>query len=1018
MAKKTSVPQYGSIKLKPSETQAGGSALAQGNAVTFVGKGTSTTNPLPLPQSKQVIIQRGGGGGGGSSTPTPSPSGGTSPTKEEDVVIRYVGQGEGFSDVKPESIKKNEVVLYYDSKTGMLTGQSSKGYNPELQGVEVGGRYKTPGGKVVSGGVLVKDYVKQQGGINYFGTIGSPYKTSEEIKSVETKKDERNILSVNEVKPLTTAQRIEKAKISASSRLNKVLSFIPGWVDKTGVGNVASGISKSRDLGISVVTGGYADTTKYEEKESNNLYSPSIAYQTRPKIDSDFSKSTIPFQPYKTADRPIDYKTKELFRQDIGSSIRIENKIKIISDNELQKAQREYELESNKIQLQYETGKISYEEANKLLNSRREIVNKKLNERIIQKTNNELSKETDLSENERKKIINKYKTTPSDMQGRVKGVATGLSYGIPVIGQVFLYSDITANAKGIPGFLGSAVTQPIQTAKKIITEPESQGMIIGGFFTSAIKTQIATNQAKASAIAKQKNLKVVSSSTSISVGKAIKVGSDGAGNTIWKVTTNAVTKLKDKTGKVIETIRSTATANVITQLKGNVVTAYVNSITNDLKRGGLRVYKSGNKVTIKSDMTKATGVYDIYQAGKNTYFSRGGIKDFYQGTLRTRIKLTSDMFRGWKIKIDAKRTTLKQSKQYSALSDAVFKRKASYKEVKRIKGEKVIGREYIYEGKISTDLYKNLVDVRGYIQNKIQPLKISRVKINKYQRKPSVEIKPIRDTGISFDKYFIPKKIKQPRGSEAGISSGNLRILEISQRKSAKFSAQQQASSLAKISAEQRITQIKSRPVKTPTIIKVDLKPVYSLPVISQKIVSIPKTKQKDITKSTQKGYGVSAVSLSQYSKQKDSGRFAGMFISGLSEKTRADQRPTQQEQSKVTQSSKQSSAQASKLSSIFGLPGFPKTPTFKIPKIKIQTYEIPKNVKLPKANKFKEQKTQYKYKRDNFQKKMAYQPSVGSFSIGYFEDIYPGRRESGIELRPIPKADKKYFERVRKALI
>lgn len=720
----------------------------------------------------------------------------------------------------------------------------------------------------------------------------------------------------------------------------------------------------------------------------------------------------IPDVAYKAGQPPTEKKEtarekeeRERFGIITGSTIKAENESQKIVDEEAKKAQDEYDYKIRQIEKDYAAGILTRLEAMKKAEDVLKEVDKRLSDKIKVKVEDVYEKQTDLTQKEIKQRQKEWadKGKLSVLQDVAIGGVYAASWAIPGLGWGFAGSDVAQMGVQAPSLVSGLVTSPVKTIKEI--GPGIIGASITSMSISGIKNTITNNKIKTAAIAKQRNLKL-ESSNSLSVGKAIKIGVTPQGITLWKVEVKSVSRIiNKKTGKIVEKSGSVGYAEVATVSSGKAQQAVVNSLTTDFRRGGMRVYKQGNKITLKGELTKATGTFDVFGTPDRFIIARGKVPDIRQSTLR---------MKAVKEQVTAK-AKFPDISGRSAMVDSLFKRVERYREVKKIKGQKIKGMEEIYKGKVISDIYKDLINVKGYKRTYVEPLKVKFQKIKQYRRKPGKEIKPFRDIGIEYQKVFIPKKVQDTSGFLIGSGTPKPKLrLKLGGKTAAELSVKAQLKAVQDVVSLKRIEAIKKAPPKVKLKSVVQTREVINSLVGSVVIDGVRrkvKIRNREITRVK--------------SREEQQGRVTERNMEELGniltpfgvEKTRERERTIEQQRvnQMQRQQQKQMQKQMQRVTTMFSIPTIPRVPL-----------RIPPRVPTPTTPKFrydykpkKQTKKQIKaIKKKQDKQRRAYQASVASYSLSIFQKKEPTQKQfTGLEIRPIiGQSGKEYLKRVNKA--
>jgi len=721
----------------------------------------------------------------------------------------------------------------------------------------------------------------------------------------------------------------------------------------------------------------------YEEQPTySNLGNINVAYTPGAPPSSFVEKIT-----------PAQEEARKMLTLEVGGQLDADIKVKDVVNVEIGKATKKYNNEMSSIEDDYKSGKISYDEAKKENEKIYKEINEELNFNITLKSGKIYKTQTDLTQsqiNQRQKDWTE-KGKLGVLQKFGIGAVGMASWAIPFgVGTAFQAVDITQMTVEAPSLVSSLTKHPITTTTEIAP------YIIGGILSSAsisgIKSSIANTQLKAEALAKQRNLKL-STETSVSIGKALRIGIDSmTGETNWEVEFKVLSKIiNDKTGKILETAKSVGYSEVKTSSAGAAQKAVVDSLSMDLRKGGVRVYKEGNKLTIKGDLTKGQGIYDVYSPTEGLILARGKVPEIQKGIIKIKALPKEAIIR-------ARMPDISKS---SAMVDAMFKRMEKYPEVKIIKGRKVEGIEEIYKGEVWTDVFKNLIDVKGYKRITAQkefPLKIRQEKVKSYLRKPAKEMKPFRDYGIAYQKVFIPSKVGDISSLIIDTGAAKLKRLKISGRVVAEVSAKEQLEAVSKAFSLERIETIKKAPVK------IKEQKVVSMSSVTKALVggaAITGTKYK--TRLIQKE--IQPTKIQQISKQSQVYKTQQKYLTklnnlfGSSSLTRLGERAVEQQQFKVLQQQqqKQYQQQMQKVLNVFA----PIAPSVRAVRIPIQPPpKIPTIYKYKKPEYYKVKKPTKAEKKKLKQQKRAYQSSVAAYQLGIYGK--PTKRITGLEIRPM----------------
>jgi len=902
------------------------------------------------------------------------------------------------------------------------------------QGVSVGGITWGPTGTVTApapftGTPTVISYPSGGGGgTSGGGGAGVTVTTTPTLKETvaETKIDEKKLIKevekekelkklelgsgvVSAYQPLTPQQKYNQQLIQQQNIPRKFIGGVKYVGNKLGVLNLTGAITSVRDFFIEGLTGTIGKGEKEIKTEEFPYKVPKVSYTTQLNLTKPLFTTT------PTIYTPEQKTAQEFLQTDIYSGVRAETNVKNSLNDLTDKYQQQANEDAAKIQQNYNEGKINYDTAVNLQELNNNKINKKFETEANSKIKSIIDKETDLNKSQKTDILNKYKEQVKILPWQEfagAGLMTA-SWYIPYAGKVFQAADITGMVASTPGTISAFKSAPLQTTKQML--PSLVGGIIGAGIVGGIKNSITNTRLKTEAVAKQKNLKLTSE-ISINFGKAIKIGTDYAGNSIYRVKGTTVTKiLNKKTGKIVDKSVTTSSSDVIAGSSGDAIKAIVKDTSQSLRNGGIRNYKDG-KTTIKVDVAKSKGIYDVYSSGENTFVAYGKTGGIRMGEARGKVKLKEG---GMEIYTKARLDKLAKS---DAMLNAVFNLKESYPEIKNIKGRKVKGIESIYEGKATSDFYKNLYDVKKYKRTVVQPgfpVKVRVETIKKYVRKPAKEPKPIRDIGLAFQKLFVPQAFVEGGGQQITLTGTKLK--KLTKRTGSEVAAKLQARAVAQAFSLKRIKQIKTTPpkIKLQTLSKTK---VFGSGVINS-LIGRQEVKRVTITKPSYKYGMISRIRTKQINitREKDKYRFEnlGVLLAGTTnvneryiEQTGTAQIPRQSQQ--------QIQQQQQKLRNVLGFI----TP-MKIPPINL-TYPSPKvpKPKIPIVFSYYKKPTPKEVRRIKAQEKKRqkeirkYQASVGSWSLGIYGKKgkrYKAKGWTGGEIRPIEIDNSGYSKRLNK---
>ena len=394
------------------------------------------------------------------------------------------------------------------------------------------------------------------------------------------------------------------------------------------------------------------------------------------------------------------------------------------------------------MQNQVDAGKISVTDANNMIDDVIKQTNANLNDQFQKKYTNAMTpivqNATNVTNKEAQKIADKvyYDVGKRDAP---KTFVTSAVIGAGLTGLTVVAPPVGLAVGGMLAGNFAYETATGATAKEMKANPYGCGAniaggIAGGLLTGfAIKSVSATrNTAKVNEYIANKNINPtdIKPSYTFSAGKAIKLGTDYNGNTIWSIRQTGITKFTNElTGKVIDKVLSISDVKVTAKTAEGAVKSVVEGASISLKQGGWKLKQFGNKLEAEGVVSSIKGTANTYQLGKNLYGGRGNY-DIASGDFRMGVTENAIKFKG------SVQNPPRQSVTSNFVSTMLGKDIGA---IKTPKGNILGVNEYYKTGAVS-DIYQNyFINKKGQIQYfKKEPL-------------------PTRDISKSYTKSFIPK---------------------------------------------------------------------------------------------------------------------------------------------------------------------------------------------------------------------------------------------------------------------
>lgn len=542
------------------------------------------------------------------------------------------------------------------------------------------------------------------------------------------------------------------------------------------------GVSAATGLVFAAVTPNLADK-KYQQKLTSLDYSQQLPYQQRGTINLNLMATTADMKRLQYFEQAAEVDIQMIgFEQQIKLDQIAEKNSKAISDSLIAQGEREIKQIQKELQNKVNKEEISVGEANKRLDNSINAINTKLDklhESQLKEIITPYVKEaTDVTNQQAEKItkeavknIGKRDAPSTFLSSAVAGVAIGAVSTIATpIGIGLTAVGLTGLATSTPEIISSAKENPYGFGASVA------GGIFGGVGGAMIGRDIVNyrNTVKVNNyLAKNMlNEAEIKKSFSVSVGKAIKVGKDINGKTIWEVETKGMTKFTNaRTGKIIDQTISIGTARVISETSGEAMKSVVDATSVNLKVGGWKVIKKGNVITAKGQTSFAKGTSYTFPSKVEGISGGYGEYDIYTGTFS--LKGANRGARDFDLKVKAE---VSKPSRYSSTQNFISKMIGKYTEAKRIKGAKIYGTEEMYGTLSVSDVFENYVPTK------------SGTKVKYY---PTEEIK-IRDVGKSYMKSFTPQGIQYGNLDFSGsaLPQDLQLVYKISPKASAKLSAQ------------------------------------------------------------------------------------------------------------------------------------------------------------------------------------------------------------------------------------
>lgn len=784
---------------------------------------------------------------------------------------------------------------------------------------------------------------------------------------------------ISAVKKPTEDEIRESRRLEVAYSFNKASNYIWGLPSKamawTGLGGVASAKDE-----VVMALAGYKSGAIPEETDINRK--PEPAYYTRPIItDKRIDVGSL----YVSGNKEGFELVKSSWGLGLNAQAKADALANKIVEQESNLAKNEMQGIQRKVEARVNSGELTSSEANNIL----EMEARRIEEEHTSKARKNLDKEIknieELTKKEQEELIRKYKKSiaPSLVQ---QGVYYGLnmaSYSLPVVGGGLFYLDTASFVADIPNIETSFKANPKETIKEMATG--FGFMAVTGKVTKGFINKAKADKIKAENLANARKMKLIPALT-IDVEKAVKVGETAQGENIYRVKVLGVSSVKDRSGKVLDSSKTLSFLKVTATNEGNAVKSVVNGISFNLRRGGIRRYKEGNKITIKTGLAEVKkGTFYFQESKIDKLFTGYGKFDFKTGTSRIKIQ------KGVSVKFN-----LEKQGRFSGLANILSKFREEYKEVKEVKTPnknikvKVAGKEELFENLIRTDVYTNLVKVKGYKVQRLRagfPMRLERFKVKPQVRKPAREVKAMKDFARDFSKVFSPNA--EVEASLVDIAGKELKqVKKVKEKRAVELSAKAVAQALTKVSQNTAIKDIRGRVRKTPKL--------ETTGKTKSIISSLLGLKQGEQLKRETK------IEVKQKSKD-----ILGNFILQSQKLITQNANRTKQEQKPMVRQNQMQELQQLQLQKqkqvaivpIFSLPSIPIRPKVKPPKIRTPVPIIP-NFKKQKRNLLIDFKIKKKAKKG----KRAYQSSVGAWSLGITAPIkkIKGIRITGLELRPM----------------
>lgn len=280
--------------------------------------------------------------------------------------------------------------------------------------------------------------------------------------------------------------------------------------------------------------------------------------------------------------------------------------------------------------------------------------------------------------------------TPFDIAVQGVGLATSpiqttkqFAQDLRQIPQALLYSPLTT----IGSLTGSAI------ASELVFSGLGRGI-------KSLGEETAIRNIKARAISKD-----------VSIGDAVKVGTNPDGSSNWLVNTGVRTKVIDiRTGKVLNTIDTTGVSIAVTSTTPEgAINSVVKSATASLGKKGTRVYLDENgiyKITKKFNLADSEGKFSFTQKPDTNLFIGTGSSDISQ-IGQGFVRATPE---GVITRLVKNRAIPKSSGLSNIETELLFSRDF----MKQFKGVDVYGTQSAFRSKIVSDVYPELVKVKGW----------------------------------------------------------------------------------------------------------------------------------------------------------------------------------------------------------------------------------------------------------------------------------------------------------------